>query len=84
VPQTRGNEQCTKQGAHREEGLGRKVAIVSLEELRRGLHELEGHKLEALLLEALDDLRDDPALDAVRLDHDEGALAGHCFASCQC
>jgi hypothetical protein len=85
VPQTRGNEQCTKQGAHREEGLGRKVAIVSLEELRRGLHELEGHKLEALLLEALDDLRDDPALDAVRLDHDEGALAVcHFCQKCNC
>jgi len=58
---------------------------VSLEELRRGLHELEGHKLEALLLEALDDLRDDPALDAVRLDHDEGALAVcHFCQKCNC
>jgi hypothetical protein len=46
--------------------------------------EKRAHQLEALLLETGDDLGDEAALDAVRLDHDEGALAGHCFASCQC
>lgn len=35
---------------------------------------LHGHQLEALLLEALDNLADQTALHAVRLDHDEGAL----------
>ncbi len=41
-----------------------------------GLNELEATELEALLLEALDDVADQPALHGVGLDHDEGALAG--------
>jgi hypothetical protein len=44
-------------------------------ELRGGLDELEGDKLEALLLEALDDLTNEATLDAVGLNSDEGALS---------
>lgn len=42
--------------------------------------ELQGDQLEALLLEALDDLADEPALDAIGLDHDESPLliSRHC------
>ena len=62
----------------REEGLLAEVGVVRLEVLDRGLHELHGHQLEALLLEPLDDVADDAALHAVRLDHDEGPLVvGH-------
>ncbi len=43
-----------------------------------GLLELEAHQLEALLLEALDDVPDQAALHSVGLDHDESALpSGH-------
>ena len=42
--------------------------------LLAGLHELERDELEALLLEALDDLADEAALHAVGLDRDEGTL----------
>jgi hypothetical protein len=38
------------------------------------MHELHGDQLEALLLETLEDLADNPALDTVGLDHDEGPL----------
>ena len=38
------------------------------------VHEPHGDKLEALLLEPLQDLSDKPALHAVGLDHDEGSL----------
>ena len=41
---------------------------------RADLLQLEGHKLEALGFEASDDLPYESPLDAVRLDHDEGAL----------
>lgn len=39
------------------------------------VHELHGHHPEALLLEPLDDLSHQPALDPIGLDGDEGALA---------
>jgi len=45
--------------------------------VRQYLHELHGHELESLLLEPLDDFADDSPVDAVRLDHDEGAFVGH-------
>lgn len=45
--------------------------------MQTNLEDPGAYKLEALLLEALDDLGDKPALDAVRLDHDEGAFARH-------
>ena len=35
------------------------------------------YQLEALLLEAGNDLRNKTALDAIRLDHDKGAFTGH-------
>jgi hypothetical protein len=35
------------------------------------------NQLESLLLEAFDDLRDEVALNTVRLDHDEGTFTGH-------
>jgi hypothetical protein len=38
------------------------------------MHELHGDQLEALLLESLDDLAHESALDAIGLDHDEGLL----------
>ena len=38
------------------------------------MHELHGDQLEALLLESLDDLADESALDTIGLDHDEGLL----------
>ena len=41
------------------------------------LHEFHGDELESLLLEPLDDLSDQTALDAVRLDHDESPLVRH-------
>ena len=46
-----------------------------LQQLGGGLHELHGHQLESFVLEPLDDLPDNAAVDAVRLDHDEGALS---------
>ena len=60
----------------REELLGLEVGVVLLEVSlgRRG--ELKRAELEALLLEALDDRAGEAALDAVRLDHDVGALVG--------
>ena len=39
-----------------------------------GLLELKADQLEALLLEALDDVTDQAALHSVRLDHDESTL----------
>ena len=39
--------------------------------------ELERNELEALLLKALDDLTNESTLDAIRLDHNVGTLAGH-------
>ena len=43
------------------------------------LHELHGDQLESLLLESLDDVANQVPVDAVGLDHDEGALivGGH-------
>ena len=51
-----------------------------LQQLGGGLHELHCHELESFVLEPLDDLSADAAVDSVRLDHDEGSLgvAGHC------
>lgn len=58
----------------REEGTGREVSIVLLQEILSRPDELEADELETLGLEPLDDLADKPALDAVGLDHDEGTL----------
>ena len=46
------------------------------------LHEFHGDALESLLLEPLDDLSDQTALDAVRLDHDESPLVRHVRQRC--
>ena len=56
----------------REEGLALEVLVVLLEVLLAGVHELHGHELEAAVLEALDDLADKTALNAVGLDHNVG------------
>lgn len=61
----------------REERLGGKVGIVLFEKLLGGLCELHGNKLESLLFESLDNLTDEPTLDAIGLDHDIGAFRGH-------
>lgn len=62
----------------REEGLASKVSIVLLEELLGGALHLEGNKLVTTLLEALHDLVNKTALDAVGLNHDIGTLGlGH-------
>lgn len=53
-----------------EERLAGEVLVVGLEELSAGLVQLESGELEALLLEAAEDLSDEAALHAVRLDHD--------------
>jgi hypothetical protein len=58
----------------REELLAAEVSIVLLEELLRRAHQLHGLKLEALGLEASDDVADKAALDAVRLNHDVSSL----------
>merc|ERR1719370_1087890 len=60
-----------------EESLARKVGVVLLQVLHGRLHHLHGHQLEALLLEAGDDLANKTTLDAVRLDHNEGPLRSH-------
>ena len=61
-----------------EEGLGREVGVVLLREGALHLHQLQGFEEETLLLEAADDVADETALHAVRLDHDEGDLGvGH-------
>ena len=54
-----------------------------LQQLGGGLHELHGHELESFVLESLDDLAADPAVDTVGLDHDEGSLSvsSHCACS---
>ena len=51
-----------------------------LEKFLGSLHEPHGDELESFVLEPLDDLSADAAVDSVRLDHDEGSLgvAGHC------
>lgn len=69
-------------GAHvleqtREEGLLLQVGVVLTEQLLAGLGHLQGDKLVATLLEAADDGGDEAALNAVRLDHDEGLLGSH-------
>ena len=60
-----------------EEGLGGQIGVVLLGERLLHVLELQTFEVEALLLEAADDLADEAPLDAVRLDHDEGLL-GHC------
>ena len=57
------------------------IVIYLGEELLGGLLELESDELEALLLETLDDLANQTTLDAIWLDHDVGALAGHLVLS---
>ena len=64
-----------------EERLLGEVSVVVLQKLGGGLHELHGHELESFVLKPLDDLPDNSAVDAIRLDHDEGALSilvSHC------
>lgn len=63
------------------EGLLGQIGIVLLQVLLGSLHKLHGDQLESLLLEPLDNLADQPAVDAVRLDHDEGALGVGHFAN---
>ena len=58
-----------------EEALAGKVGVVFLELVNTGLGELHGNELEALGLEALDDLTDEASLDTIRLDHDVGSLS---------
>merc|ERR1719184_722365 len=60
-----------------EESLAGEVSVVLLQVLHRGLHHLHRDQLETLLLKARDNLANKAALDAVRLDHDEGPLSGH-------
>jgi len=60
-----------------EEGLFGEVRVVLPQQLIVSLHEFHGDKLKSLLLEPLDDIADQAALDAVGLDHDEGPLVGH-------
>lgn len=67
----------------REEGLALEVLVVLrsarrthlLKVLLACLGELEGHELVATVLEALDDLANETALNAVGLDHDVSWLA---------
>jgi hypothetical protein len=47
---------------------------MALSQIVRHLQEAEADHLQALALEAADDLTDKPALDAIGLDQDEGAL----------
>ena len=72
-----------------EESLAGEVGVVLLQVLHGCLHHLHGHQLETLLLKARNDLANKAALDAVRLDHDEGALlvahlgfGGGCCGGC--
>mmetsp|Transcript_22436 Transcript_22436/g.27633 ORF Transcript_22436/g.27633 Transcript_22436/m.27633 type:complete len:203 (+) Transcript_22436:79-687(+) len=58
-----------------EEALAGKVGVVLLHVGAAGGGELHGAKLEALLLEARDDLTNEASLDAVGLDHDESSLS---------
>ena len=55
-----------------EERLALEVGVVLLQVVFAGVHELHGHELEAAVLEALDDLADESALDTVGLNHDVG------------
>ena len=41
------------------------------------LHELHGNEFESTLLEPFDDVPDEPALNSVRLHHDEGSFLKH-------
>ena len=61
----------------REEGLALEVLVVLFEVVLTGLDQLHGHKLIATILKALDDLTDQTALDAVRLDHDVRLFVRH-------
>jgi hypothetical protein len=58
------------------EGLVLEVGIVLLEVGLAGSDQLDGDELEAAVLEAGDDGTDEATLDAIRLDGDEGLLAG--------
>lgn len=62
-----------------EEGLALEVGVVLLEVVLTGVHELHGHELVATVLEALDDLADETALDAVGLNHDVGWVSASCI-----
>jgi len=55
-------------------GLVFQVDVMLLDMLPGSLHELHGDELEASLFESLDDVADESALDAIRLDHDESAV----------
>jgi len=55
-------------------GLVFQVDVMLLDMLPGSLHELHGDELETSLFESLDDVADESALDAVRLDHDESAV----------
>ena len=61
-----------------EEGLGGEVGVVLLGVRLLHRHHLHAAEEETLGLEALDDLADETALDAVGLDHDVGLLHSCC------
>lgn len=58
-----------------EKRTGGQVGVVLLEQLLVRRRLLQSDQLESLLFESFDDLADQTALDAVRLDHDESALS---------
>jgi len=63
------------------ERLVLEIDVMLLEMLFGSLHELHGDEFESSLLESLNDVTDETALNTVRLHHDESALrvSGHCF-----
>ena len=55
-----------------EKWLALKVLVMLLKVVFTSVHQLHGHKLVATVLEALDDLANETALDTVWLDHNVG------------
>ena len=64
-----------------EEGTLAMHAVVAFSQLAAGGELLEAHQLEALALEAAEDLAHQAPLHAVGLDGDEGAFDGHGFGA---
>ena len=60
-----------------EKWLALKVLVMLLKVVFTSVHQLHGHKLIATILKTLDDLTDQTALDAVRLDHDVRLFVRH-------
>jgi len=57
-----------------EEGLGRQISVMLLQMLLAGRESFDADQFVASLFEPLDDLADQSTVDAIRLDHDEGAF----------